>query len=104
MKFSYAESVQIVERAIGMRNSGMKWKDIRDQLGVCKTWLRNHIVDADYKRRKFAALKTAPELLAKARDLRNQGVRWKIVERELGVNWLTLAHAIYKQNKIEDRQ
>lgn len=100
MKFSYAEAAEVTEQAIAMRESGMKWTVIRKNLGVSKTWLRKHIVDSEYIQKRVDRLRTSPELLVKAREFRAAGLRWKVIERQLGVNWLTLAHAIYKQNRI----
>jgi hypothetical protein len=46
--------------------------------------------------RKSAA---TPELIARARELRAQGVCWKLIERQLGVSYKALSSAIRRQNK-----
>lgn len=97
MKFSRERAAEIIKQANEMLKSGAKRTDIQKQFGVSKTWLRWHLVSAG----RLRELRASPEMLEKARDLRAKDIRWKIIERQLGVNWLTLAHAIYKQNRID---
>ena len=96
MKFSREKSAEIIEQAIEMLKDGVKRSVIQERFSVSKTWLRRHLASSGYAHK----LMTSPEMLNKARDLRSQGVRWKVIERKLRVNWLTLSKEIYRQNRI----
>ncbi|CAB4149835.1 hypothetical protein UFOVP555_40 [uncultured Caudovirales phage] len=94
-----------IAKGIALREQGHSWGSCGEVLGVKPDSLRlamlrkgvNPAVPQSSIR--LARPGVRPELKAKARELRAQGMCWKLIERELGVNWETLAQAIHRDNK-----
>lgn len=98
--FSPERRDEVVAEAIKMRDKwGLKWGDIADHFGVTKAWLRTHVVATGYKNTGRLATKASAQNLARARELRKQGLRWKAIERIMGINQLTLRSAVYLDDK-----
>lgn len=93
--------VRRIKRAIQLREQGKSWAHCAMVLGVYPKALRlavyDHLGVPEPKAKR--AVVAAPEVIAKARELRAQRVRWKAIERELGISWRALADQIYRQNK-----
>lgn len=88
---------EVALKAISMRKDGLPWPIIAQKLSYKARSLKQWAKDHGYEQQK---VKASPENLAKAKDLRAKGLCWKMVEREMGINWRTLSRAIC----IEDRK
>lgn len=84
-------------KAISMRKAGLPWSIIAQKLSYKARSLKQWAKDRGYEPQK---VKASPANLARAKELRAKGVCWKLVEREMGINWRTLSRAIC----IEDRK
>lgn len=84
-------------KAISMRKAGLPWSIIAQKLSYKARSLKQWAKDQGYEPQK---VKASPENLAEAKELRAKGLCWKLVEREMGINWRTLSRAIC----IEDRK
>lgn len=101
MRFGPKKTAEVRAEAFQMLKGGKSWAQIAMRFSVSQSWLKDNVSKhPDYKAFRNALLKSSDENLAKARELRAQGVCWKLVAREVGVdNWQTLARAIYLQDK-----
>lgn len=100
MRFGPKESVAIAAKAMELHKAGGSWVAIAKELGVDRSWLKHWVNKAGYPRNDKTRIKASPANLLKARGLRAQGVCWKLVGRQVGVdNWRTLQRAIAFENK-----
>lgn len=99
MNFGPRKSMEIALKAVELRKESATWKDIAKQLKVNLRWLRNWVKKAGYQPKNKDALKASPANLSRARQLRADGVCWKLIEREIGVSWRTLQWAICVENR-----
>ena len=92
---------QVISQCIDLRAYGFTWMQCEEMLGEKMHSLRAALMRAGVPMLgvKGRLVKATPELVLKARELRAQGMCWKLVERELGVNWLTLAYHVYAEDK-----
>lgn len=85
-----------------LHNAGHSWAECGELLGINGQSLRLAMVRNGVKvmpHRVGAKTIATPELKAKARELRAQGVCWKLIERQLGVSWGTLSSAIRREDQ-----
>lgn len=92
---------QTISQCIDLRAYGFSWDECSDMLSEKKHSLRAALMRAGIPMTGLHGrpVTATPELILKARELRAQKVRWKVVERQLGVNWLTLARHVYAEDK-----
>lgn len=86
-------------KAISMRKAGLPWSIIAQKLSYKARSLKQWAKDHGYEPQK---VKASPENLAKAKELRAKGLCWKLVEREMGINWRTLYRAIAIQKRCTE--
>lgn len=98
MKYGPRKSAQIAVKAIKLREEKLKWREIAKKLQVNQSWLRNWVEKAGYEHNNKHVLKSSPENLLRARQMRSDGICWKLIEREIGVAWRTLQRAICVEN------
>lgn len=95
---------QIISRCTDLRKAGFSWNECADMMGEKMQSLRaaldrNGVPSFGSRGSAGGHTKTPPETVLRARELRAQGVCWKLVERELGVSFNTLAIIICRENK-----
>lgn len=96
---------QVISQCIDLRKYGFTWRECGEMLGEKMHSLRGSLIRAGVPMVGGVGggdgrpVKATPEMVLKARELRAQGVCWKLVERELDVSWLTLASSIYAEDK-----
>lgn len=90
----------LIDLGAKLRAQNVQWQHCGELLGVNHTSLRGAMrragIDAGGPGRLVIA---TPELIDQARQLKAQGMRWKAIERQLGVSWVTLTSRISKQNR-----
>lgn len=92
----------MIQQGEELRASGLGWVDCGKAIGINGQSLR-----AAMRRAGIAATGVAigptliatPERMARAAELRAQGVCWKLIGRELGINSATLANAFWRMNR-----
>lgn len=94
-------TADIMERGAQLRKEGLPWEQCGEKLGVNYKSLRSAMGRKGIKAEGKPPRLATPELVARARALRAQGVCWKLVERELGVNFKTLANRVALEDKRE---
>lgn len=87
---------EVALKAISMRKAGLPWSIIAQKLSYKTRSLKQWAKDHGYEPQK---VKASPANLARAKELRAKGVCWKLVEREMGINWRTLYRAICVENR-----
>lgn len=98
---------EVKAQAKTLRDSGMSWADCGEALSVNPKTLKTVMLRSGIPLSPVPAGKPSvatPELKARARELRAQGVCWKLVERALGVSWRALSSAIHLENKMAKQQ
>lgn len=95
-------SKQTISQCIDLRAYGFSWDECSDMLSEKKHSLRAALMRAGIPMTGLHGrpVTATPELILKARELRSHKVSWKMIERQLGVNWLTLARNIYRENEV----
>lgn len=99
MNYGPRKSLEIAFSAIELRKEKLTWPQIAARLKVNQRWLKNWVNKAGYTPHNAEELKASPENLARARQLRSEGVCWKLIEREMGIAWKTLQWAICVENR-----
>lgn len=94
---------ELMAQGVALRAQGKTWAGCGDALGLNGASLRSALARAGIKApgRLGAEPVATPERIARARELRAQGMCWKLIERQLGVSGSTLAKAISKLNKAK---
>lgn len=95
---------QIISRCTDLRKAGFSWNECAAMMGEkmqsLRTALDRNGVPAFGQRGSGGGVRKTPaEAVLKARELRAQGVCWKLIERELGINLNTLSTIIHRENK-----
>lgn len=95
---------QIISRCTDLRKAGFSWNECADMMGEKMQSLRAALdrngVPAFGRRGSHGGMIKIPaETILKARELRSQGMCWKLIERELGVSLYSLSARISKENK-----
>lgn len=71
---------------------------IAERLNLPLTWVTYQLQKFDLNAR--ISIVASSENLARAAELRAQGVRWKVIAKQLGVEkWESLARAVYVSNR-----
>lgn len=94
-------SAQTISRGADLRKAGFSWNECAEMMGEKMQSLRAALdrngVPAFGVR---GAVKIVPdEAVLKARELREQGVPWKRIEKQLGFNWMTIVGRIMVENR-----
>lgn len=99
---------QVISQCIDLRDHGFTWRECGEMLGEKMDSLRGALIRAGVPmvgtkegQENGCPKKATPELTAKARQLRAEGMCWKLIERTIGVNWKTIAWRIYAENKAD---
>lgn len=101
---------ELIAKGIALREQGHSWASCGEVLGVKPDSLRlamlrkgvnpcvpqSKILVAAAGTHQIVA---TPERIAQARELRAQGMCWKLIERQMGVKGETLRRALVKQQK-----
>lgn len=93
---SFLPRKELLQEALRLRDGGkISWRAVAEQLGVKIGWLHHNLdVEGLVSRDNRRPVKATPELTLKAVKLREAGVCWKLIERQLGVNQHTLRRAV----------
>lgn len=82
-------------KALVLREEGRTWRNVAELMGVSRHWLY-HTLNAEglIDRDSTKPIKATAALTKAAFELRQGSMRWKLIERKLGVNEHTLRKAI----------
>lgn len=94
-------SAQTISRGADLRRAGFSWNECAEMMGEKMQSLRAAL---DRNGVPAFGVRGSPkiipdEAIVKARELRAQRVSWKLIERELGFNWSSIAWRINSENK-----
>lgn len=103
MRHGPRKSAEIAVKAVAMRATGMSWVVIAKRMRVKVEWLRYWTAKVGHEPGQSSDLKTSPARLAEARELRAQGMCWKLIERRMGISCRTLQYGINKENKLSKK-
>lgn len=100
MRYGRRKTIELTNEMLRLRDEEkLTWTAIAERLDVTLTWLQ-------YRREKIPGidgrltLAGSPENIARARELRATGMRWKKIADQLGVErWQTIARAVYVDNR-----
>lgn len=92
-----------IQQALAQYNSGCKISDIAKGFEVCRATVLKYIrLCGERQERKGGALKRVTTAHAvRAKELRSQGVCWKLINRELDLSEDVLRKAIARMDKGE---
>ncbi len=94
------KSRELTAQAIQIRETEkLTWREIAERLDVSIDWLKHRRLAVPNPPRGLLQHKTCPANLDRAAALRAQGLPWKLVGRQMGIDWHTLARAIYLRSK-----
>lgn len=100
MRFGRRKTADLVDRGEELIKAGANWSETAKALGVTWDWVYYHVGQkAGVRPVPRLVVKASPENLARARELRAAGTRWKVIERIMGIEWRLLARAIYQENQ-----
>lgn len=94
-------SAQTISRGTDLRKAGFSWNECAEMLGEKMQSLRSAL---DRNGVPAFGVRGTPkiipdEAIIKARELRARRVSWKLIERDLGFNWSSIASRINSENR-----
>lgn len=98
MKYGPRKTAEVAAKAFELQQAGLQRKDIANQLGVSCKWITYWLEKLGYPPAKVM-VRTTPENIMIARQMRLDGVCWKLIGREMGCNWRTFQRAIWAEDR-----
>lgn len=93
------ENAQLLAWARVLRADGLTWSAIAKRLGVNPRWFKRRQEALGFPPGPVGRI-TNPTNMQRVQEMRDKGIRWKLIARELGVdNWHTLARKFYMSRK-----
>lgn len=101
MKYGPITHRRMLAEALRLRKEErLSGPQIAKRLSTTIGWVRHQLNKFDMSAK--LSIVASPENLARALEMRSQGIRWKTIARELGVErWESLARAIYVKDKTK---